>query len=330
LDPAFFLSHLTIAQVEFFQGHEEVGLQEAEKALSASAAGSGLSRHGVADLRAEGAGLRDAALSDYLGVMSDDTALADMLDDRLRSLSAWRQVAGDLARLHDFSAASDILERLPSTNTGGSGTPAANSALPSSSPEFARIDVQLTAAKALYLAQSGDWRGALSALESIKSEVFNLRGAHAAEYFRTSMYPWLAEAYARVGRDADADAVLIQIPPDVYDGWRARGRIAALRHDYATAEKDFAEAVRQAPSIPRAFFDWGDMLAAKGDLAGAIAKYTEANRLGPHWADPLKAWGDVLARQGHPREALRKYKQALPHAPHWAELKALVDVGSRA
>jgi tetratricopeptide (TPR) repeat protein len=139
----------------------------------------------------------------------------------------------------------------------------------------------------------------------------------------------LAEAYERVGNGAEADAALASIAPDIYDGWRVRGRVATLRHDYVAGERAFAEAVRQAPSIPRAYLDWGDMLAAKGDLAGAIAKYTEANRLGPHWADPLKAWGDVLTRQRQLRAALKKYRQALERAPHWAALKALVDAGSR-
>jgi tetratricopeptide (TPR) repeat protein len=149
----------------------------------------------------------------------------------------------------------------------------------------------------------------------------NLQGAHAVENFRTGVYPLLAEAYVRVGRNADADAVLGLLPLDIYDGWRARGRIASLRHDYTAADKAFAEAVRQAPSIPHAYLDWGDMLAAKGDLAGAIQKYTEANRLGPHWADPLKAWGDVLAQQGRGKEALAKYDEALKFAPNWRQLK---------
>jgi tetratricopeptide (TPR) repeat protein len=84
-------------------------------------------------------------------------------------------------------------------------------------------------------------------------------------------------------------------------------------------------AVQEAPSLPRAYFDWGEMLAAKGDLPGAITKYTEANQRGPRWADPLKAWGDVLGRQGRSRQALKKYSEALKYAPHWAALQQARD-----
>jgi tetratricopeptide (TPR) repeat protein len=139
--------------------------------------------------------------------------------------------------------------------------------------------------------------------------------------FPALLDPTLAEAYARTGRSSEADALLNSIPLDVYDGWRARGRIAAYRNDHASAEHAFAEAIRQAPSIPRAYQDWGDLPVLEGDATGAIAKYTEANRRGSHWADPLKAWGDVLVRQGKTKEALAKYDEALKYAPNWKQLE---------
>jgi len=329
LDPSFFLSHLTIAQIFYIQGHDEAGLKEAEAALSSPAYNSGLSRNGVAELRAEAVSYRDGSLGDYQGVVSSQTTLAETSDTDDRRVAAWRSVARALIMLHDFPAASDMLERLPAPDSGRADREAAKPVLPASAPEIARLDAALTFVKSLYLADSGDWQGAIPGLEGIRAVMPNLHGAHASENFRTSVYPLLAEAYARVGRNADADAILSLLPLDIYDGWRARGRIASLRHDYAAADKAFAEAVRQAPSIPGAYLDWGDMLAAKADLAGAIAKYTGANRLGPRWADPLKAWGDVLTRQGQPRAALKKYRQALERAPHWAALKALLDAGSR-
>ncbi|HEX9138748.1 MAG TPA: hypothetical protein VF848_03095 [Steroidobacteraceae bacterium] len=135
------------------------------------------------------------------------------------------------------------------------------------------------------------------------------------------IHPVLAEALAREGRYAEADALLKGVPLNSYDGWRVRGRIATLRRDFAAGEQAFAEAVRQAPSIPRAYADWGDLLAAKGDAAGAIAKYTEANRLGPEFADALKSWGDVLMKKGDTKAALAKYDEALKHAPDWKQLQ---------
>jgi tetratricopeptide (TPR) repeat protein len=142
--------------------------------------------------------------------------------------------------------------------------------------------------------------------------------------------PLLAEAYARLGRVAAAEAVLTGIGADVYDGWRARGRVATLHQDFHNGQKALAEALRQGPSIPRAYNDWGELLATKGDLAGAMARFAEANQRGPHWADPLKAWGDVLAKQGHAREALAKYDQAIKYAPNWAALKLARDTAAAA
>ena len=112
-DPAFFLSHLTIAEVENIQGHAEASLRETEKAISVPSASSGLSIHGVSELRAQVAAMRDEALGDNAGALADHTTLANISDRMPERLSEWRLVAGDLAKLHDFAAASDMLERLP-------------------------------------------------------------------------------------------------------------------------------------------------------------------------------------------------------------------------
>ena len=133
----------------------------------------------------------------------------------------------------------------------------------------------------------------------------------------------IAESYVHLGRDPEADALLRSVAGDNYDGLLTRGRIAAFRRDWAGAARNFAEAARQGPSLPRGYKDWGDMLAAKGDLAGAETKYAEANRHGPKWADPLKAWGDTLVRQGQLAAAAAKYQAALTLAPDWLELRQL-------
>jgi tetratricopeptide (TPR) repeat protein len=150
------------------------------------------------------------------------------------------------------------------------------------------------------------------------------------EQIQRRVYPVLAEALARMGRQAEADALLKDIPVNDYDGWRARGRIAALRRDFDAGEGAFAEATRQAPSIPRAFNDWGDLLAAKGDTAGALAKYGEAIRRGPHFADPIKGWGDALLKRGATQEALTKYDEALKYAPNWKQLQEAREAAKHA
>jgi tetratricopeptide (TPR) repeat protein len=312
IDPNFFLSHLTIAQSNSIEGHDEAALKEAELVIAAAAVSNAeLSRSGEAVLREEALSLRDQLLGDDLGMAAATLTLAETDENDGRRLSSLRDHATALILVHDLGPAADILERFPA-------------------PESPLGEAELTLLRARISAQKGDWQAAIPGLEHTRALMASGPvDPRFVENIQKDAYPLLAEAYARVGRASDADAVLSLLPPDVYEGWCARGRIATLRHDYAAGAKAFAEAVRQAPSIPLAYLDWGDMLAANGDLPGAIAKYTAANRLGPHWADPLKAWGDVLARQGHPREALKKYRQALERAPRWAELKALVDSGSR-
>ena len=133
--------------------------------------------------------------------------------------------------------------------------------------------------------------------------------------------PLEALAMAKVCDGARAEALISATPLDCYLCVRARGRIAAIKRDWTSAERWFAEATRQAPSLPFAFSEWGEMRLAKGDIDGAIAKFEAAHYKSPHFADALKGWGDALARQGHAKTALTKYNEALEYAPNWKELK---------
>ena len=111
--------------------------------------------------------------------------------------------------------------------------------------------------------------------------------------------------------------------------FRECGQIAAITHDWPGAERWFAEAAKQAPSLPAAFSEWGDERLARGDLTGAIAEYQTAHQKGPHFADPLKGWGDALARQGQWNEALAKYNEALTAAPAWQALRQARDEAAK-
>jgi tetratricopeptide (TPR) repeat protein len=174
----------------------------------------------------------------------------------------------------------------------------------------------------LLSAERGAWRDVVADGEGLRDMVAREAFlSHVGQQVSRRIFPILALAYEHLGHSSAADALLEEIPTDVYDGWRARARVALLRHDYPLAGRDLAEAVRQAPSLPYAYSDWGDLLAAKNDSEGAVSKYAEAQRRGPHFADPIKAWGDVLAKQGRSKEALVKYDEALEYAPNWAALK---------
>jgi tetratricopeptide (TPR) repeat protein len=133
--------------------------------------------------------------------------------------------------------------------------------------------------------------------------------------------PLEALAMAKDGDVASAEALIATTPLDCYLCLRIRGQVAAIKHDWTSAERWFAEAVRQAPSLPFAFSEWGEMRLDKGDIAGAAVQFEASHHAGPHFADALKGWGDALARQGQAKAALAKYDEALQYAPDWKELK---------
>jgi tetratricopeptide (TPR) repeat protein len=172
--------------------------------------------------------------------------------------------------------------------------------------------------------ETGDWAGALA--NTIKAEATVKPDS---ELDLAAYAPMKALALARLGRQAEAEALIATTPADCYECLYTRGRIAARKRDWPTADRWFAEAVRQAPATPFAYYYWGQAGAAKGDLAGAIAAFQLANQTGPHWADPLKAWGDVLARQGQWSAALTQYDAALKYAPAWIELRQARDAARR-
>lgn len=137
---------------------------------------------------------------------------------------------------------------------------------------------------------------------------------------RISLYPSLARALAWNGETDRAAALIATTPADCYDCVIARAVVAEAQGDRARADRWFADAIRQGPSLPFAHEARGRARLARGDLSGAIADFREAGRRGPGWADPLKGWGDVLARQGDARAAVGKYRDAAERAPRWGAL----------
>ncbi len=188
---------------------------------------------------------------------------------------------------------------------------------------------------------AGDWPQALDAAKALvaAAEVpksFTLksdpqRPEFAAPYdlaLATQYDPLLAYADAMTGDITSATALISQTPTDCYLCVRTRAKVAAVAGDAATADHWFAEAVRQAPDLPMAYYEWGEALLARGDLAGAARQLALAHAKGPHFADPLKAWGDELAKQGRWRDALAKYDEALKYAPNWPALKQARDAAA--
>ena len=172
---------------------------------------------------------------------------------------------------------------------------------------------------------TGDWLSAIARVDRISALD---RDGHAD---RPTWPQDIRKAYAlaRLGRLAEADGLVATTPLDCYDCVTVRAQIADIKGDHAAADRWFAEALRQGPSLPFAETLWGDTLLARGQPDLAVEKYTAAHAKGPKFADPLKGWGDALARKGEWRAALAKYGEALRDAPAWVELRTARDAAAR-
>ena len=166
-----------------------------------------------------------------------------------------------------------------------------------------------------------DWRAALSDVQGLDSIVRAYAsqpdGGASLDGMRAALWPHEARALAHLGRNAEAWALIGQTPLDCYDCVRARGEIAALAGRAAEADRWFAEAVRQGPSLPQAHLDWARARLSRGDIDGAIAELTLAQAKGPHFPDPLELWGEALVRKGDFAAAAARFATADKYAPHW-------------
>jgi tetratricopeptide (TPR) repeat protein len=180
-------------------------------------------------------------------------------------------------------------------------------------------------------AASGDWPAALADARS--SDTWLDTHASANKLLAPLRSVWIqpleALAMAHSGDVAGAEKLAAATPLDCYLCVRVRGQISTIKRDWPSAERWFAEAARQAPSLPFAFSEWGELELAKGDIDGAIAKFDSAHRRSPYFADALKGWGDALALQSKSKSALAKFDEALKYAPHWKELREARDAAAK-
>ncbi len=169
----------------------------------------------------------------------------------------------------------------------------------------------MAAAKAL-----DDWAGlvALAEQEQASAQVASLIQR---DYLERTVWSNLAVGYARLGRQAEAEALVARTPLDCDPCVEARALVAAAGRDWAGADRWFAAVDRQAPEIPFWDADWGRIQLARGDVDGAIAKLKLAHRKGPGFADPLEQWGEALMKQGDFAGAVGKFKEADKNAPRW-------------
>lgn len=184
---------------------------------------------------------------------------------------------------------------------------------------LAQIAVQIARSQAI-----GD-RAALARdlpvhVQRLRTVIAGFPAAPAQDLARI-LWPQIAPDLARIGRAAEAEALLAPLEGDCYPCLVARGEVAAARLDRAAARRWFAEAARQGPSLPFVAEALGRMLMSAGDLDGAFAAFAEANRIEPRWAEPLMHLGDLSARRNAWREAERYYREAADRAPRWGALQ---------
>jgi tetratricopeptide (TPR) repeat protein len=138
--------------------------------------------------------------------------------------------------------------------------------------------------------------------------------------FERRLRPTLAMAKAKLGDLAGAQALIASSPLDCYDCLRMRALIAETANQPARADDWFARAVHDAPSIPRAYADWGQALLERGQPDAAIEKFKQANERGAHFADPLEYWGEALMAKNQSHLAVAKFAEAEKYAPNWGRL----------
>lgn len=126
-----------------------------------------------------------------------------------------------------------------------------------------------------------------------------------------------AIALARLGRLAEARAVLAPTALNDLRALAARGAVAYMSGDRAAGEHWFREAARLSPSLSLAYLAWGDARLEGGDAAGAIEAYLRAAKLSPASPDVLHGLGRALARQGQLEAASSKFAEAARIAPWW-------------
>jgi tetratricopeptide (TPR) repeat protein len=215
---------------------------------------------------------------------------------------------------HDVASARSFAQSIPLKSDAGTPNPEVDEA---------SMRIALT---------QEDWNAAVAA--GRRAESHYLADAGRREYVRRYIWPGYALALAHVGRFADAEAMITRTAPDCDICMRARGNIAAAKHDWAEAARIFSRVAARSPHIPFADADWGSMLLHKGDVDGAIAKFTLANQKGPHFADPLEMWGEALMLKNRSDLALAKFEEANRYAPNWGRLhlewgEALVYAGRK-
>ena len=308
-DPDLAHIHVNTAGDDGFLGHNEDALRETTRSLSLLRNGGSAhyAPNAVAiDIVEESVAL-DESLGDFRAAALRAPQVQSQEDYSEAHLAMPLEASHDLALDHDIAGSEAADPEYPNEDRAAFGIRLEDLWGSPPLPEVMR---------AIALDR---WQAARDALIAIEGYP-NLRQTGNWALLPVATRPWLAYADARLGNFSDANAIIAKTPGDCYLCERMRGNIDAARKKWDAAAWWFDDAVRQAPSIPFAYADWGAMLLAKGDYDGAIAKFRLANLKGPHFADPLEMWGETLIAKNRSDLALAKFEEANKYAPNWGRL----------
>ena len=309
LKPDFALAWTNIGEYESTLGHDEEALKANRRSLPLLASNRGveLTQRSV-DILLPGVQASIAAeLGDFGAAITRWQSAAELPDYSESVEQALENVVGARVDLHDTRGAFSELDKLaPATDPAITGS---------------RSIDRFWAA---FMAE--DWASTLKQERNVErafatAGLTNGIDGNAFVVIRARrIWPASAYASAAMGNFQAAHARIDRTPLDCNLCVRMRGNIDAAQKNWTAAAFWFAEAVRQAPSIPFAYTDWGAMLMAKGDCDGAIVKFALANLKGPHFADPLEMWGEALMAKNRSDLALAKFEEAGKYAPNWGRL----------
>ncbi|MEO5809802.1 MAG: hypothetical protein ABIR51_07080 [Sphingomicrobium sp.] len=168
-----------------------------------------------------------------------------------------------------------------------------------------------------------DWPRAIVLLKEILAVVDREpEGPDSARLARERwVLPRLAMILARDGRIDQARAIAASLPEDCLNCLVAKGVVAGLGGDFATAERLIAQADQARPNSPFAEAALAKIFFRAGQYHKALDFAERASRKGPRYADALKVRGDALRKLGRVDEAQDFYAQAEKLAPRWGRLQ---------
>jgi tetratricopeptide (TPR) repeat protein len=303
LVPAVMAPWMEAASCSEDLGHDEAMLAYARRLLTLRSQDQPRQQQGigVGFLRSTALRRIDLATGDFGRLVADASPLP------MSAAETFAQAATLAALRHDQARAAFELEQLDTMGAGGA-RPA--------------LETRWRVA-----AGAGDWPAALTAAHQLIAAADRDAAAAQASAVgfvttkrRTVYEPWLALALARTGDIAAAQTLIGQSPLDCYACIRTRALVAEAAGDRADADRWFAEAVRQGPSLPYAHLEWGAVKLARGDLKAAQAELTRAQSLGPKFPDAAEGWGEALLASGDAPGAVAKFIIAAQGAPKWGRL----------